>query len=213
MALQYIKETQENNEVEESDAFSSIGLESSEGSIELNLHLMSVYQPNDNNTSVSISNGVTSRKLLIYNAVIGEEAGKRVVIDSAASTVYLNEGIAEKLGASVTKIKPRKVNVTGKNVVMVNGIVSFEMKLGDLPKKTVTAYTIPLGTGINLILGLPWLKKYNSRVDWQLCSFEFNKNRQHHMLWPARPTPNIRIASPEEFMEFMEELASLFIIH
>ena len=213
MALQHTEETQGNKEVEESDAFSSTGSESSEGSIELNLHLMSAYQPNDNNTSVSVSNGVTSRKLPIYNAVIGEEAGKRVVIDSAASTVYLDEGMAEKLGASVTKIKPRKVSVAGKNVVMVNGIVSFEMKLGDLPKETVTAYTIPLGTGIDLILGLPWLEKHNPRVDWRLCSFEFNRNGRRHMLWPARPTPNIRIASPEEFAEFMDESASLFVIH
>ena len=33
------------------------------------------------------------------------------------------------------------------------------------------------------------------------------------MLWPARPTPNIRIASAEEFAEFMDESASLYVIH
>ena len=96
--------------------------------------------------------------------------------------------MTEKLGASVTKIKLRKVNVAGKNVVMVNRIVSFEMKLGDLPKETVMTYTIPLGTGIDLIPSLPWVEKHNPRVDWRLCSFKFNRNGRRHMLWPAKMT-------------------------
>ena len=105
---------------------------------------MSTYQPNENGTSVSAHNGVSSRKLPIYEAAIEGEMGGRIVIDSAASTLYVDEGMVERLGGNkVTRIKPKKVNVAGKNVVMVNGIVTFEMKLGDLPKETVTAYTIP----------------------------------------------------------------------
>ena len=116
---------------------------------------MSTYKPNEDSTSVTVANCITSRKLPIYSAAIEGETGGRVVIDSAASTLYLDEGMAERIGGTVTRIKPKKVNVAGKNVVMVNGIVSFEMKLGDLPKETITAYTIPLGSGIDLILGLP----------------------------------------------------------
>src|SRR5271170_6251918 len=150
------------NDIAETESLSSAYSES-EYSDELNLHLMSTYQPNGDNTSVSVSNGITSRKLPIYSAVIEGESGGRVVIDSAASTLYLDEGKAERLGGTVTRIKPKKVNVAGNNVVMVNGIVSFDMKLGDLPMEKITAYTIPLGTGIDLILGLPWLEKHNPR--------------------------------------------------
>jgi hypothetical protein len=48
-----------------------------------------------------------------------------------------------------------------REVVMVNGVITFEMKLGDLPKETISAYTFPLSS-VDLILGLPWLQKVQS---------------------------------------------------
>lgn len=210
MALQQHEDTRDDET--DTESLSSSTESGSDDSDELNLHLMSTYKPNKDNTSVTATNGITSRKLPIYHAVVGGETGGRIVIDSAASTLYLDEGMAERIGGTVTRIKPKRVNVAGKNVVMVNGIVSFEMKLGDLPKETITAYTIPLGTGIDLILGLPWLEKHNPRVDWRSHSFEFNRNGRRYMLWPAKPTPNIRIVPPEEFAKFTDKSTSLYLI-
>ena len=118
------------------------------------LNLMSTYEFNHDQTSVTSKNDVTSKKLPVYDIVMnGEEHGKSV-IDSGASTIYLNEKKAEKLGLKVTKIKPRRVKVADKDTVMVDDYATLEIKVEDLPKETITAYTFPLGS-IDLILGLP----------------------------------------------------------
>ena len=176
------------------------------------LNLMSTYEFNHDHTSVKSNNGLISRKLPVYDSRLNDEPAK-TIIDCGASTLFVNEDMAKKMGASVTKIrKPRKVNVAGKRVIMIDGFCTFEMKLGDLPVETVTAYTFPLGTGIDLILGLPWLAKHNPHIDWQLCSAEFNRNGRRYMLWPAKPMPTIKIASPDEFAEFVDKSTSLYLI-
>jgi transposase InsO family protein len=176
------------------------------------LNLMSTYEFNHDHTSVKSSNGLSSRKLPVYESRLNDEPAK-TIIDCGASTLFLNEDMAKKMGAIVSKIrKPRKVNVAGKRVVMIDGFCTFEMKLGDLPVETVTAYTFPLGTGIDLILGLPWLEKHNPHIDWKLCSLEFNRSGRRYMLWPAKPTPNIKIASPDEFAQFVDKSTSLYLI-
>ena len=146
-----------------------------------NLNLMSTYEFNHNQTSVTADNGIMSKKLPVYDLVLnGTEPGKSV-IDSCASSLYFNEKTAEKMGLEVTKIKPRKVKVADKDIVLVNGFCTFEMKIGDLPKETITAYTFPLGS-IDLILGLPWLQKHNPHTDWKNLTFEFNRNGRQYML-------------------------------
>jgi hypothetical protein len=56
------------------------------------LNLMSTYEFNHNQTSVTSNNGVMSKKLPVYDVIFngGEESGKSVV-DSGASTLYINE--------------------------------------------------------------------------------------------------------------------------
>ena len=85
------------------------------------------------------------------------------------------------------------------------------MKLRNLPVETVTTYTFPLGS-VDLVLGLPWLIKHNPRVDWPTLSYEFIRNGRRYFLWPAKPTPSIRIASPEDFRSFVDKSTSLYII-
>src|ERR1700737_2085722 len=159
---------------------------------EESLNLMSTYEFNHDQTSVTSNNGVMSKKLPVYDVVFnGEESGKSVV-DSGASTLYINESKAEKMGLKVTRIKPRKVKVADKDVVMVNGYCTFDMKIGDLPKETITAYTFPLGS-MDLILGLPWLQKHNPRTDWENLTFEFTRNGRRFMLWRLKAVSDIRI--------------------
>ena len=174
-------------------------------------HLMSTYEYNHDKTSVTADNGIKSTKLPVYSLVLNDKHTGKSVVDCGASTVYFNETTAKNLGLEVTKIKPRKVKVADKDTVMVNGYCTFEAKIGDLPKETITAYTFPLGT-IDLILGLPWLQKHNPHTDWNKLTFEFNRNGRRYMLWPAKPVPDIRIASPEEFASFVDGDTSFFLI-
>ena len=174
-------------------------------------HLMSTYQYNPDKTSVTTSNGIRSTKLSVYDVVFnGEELGKSVV-DSCASTFYFKDTMAKRIGTKIIKIKPKKVRIADKDVVMVDGYCTFEAKIGDLAKETITAYTFPLGS-VDLILGLPWLQKHNPRTDWQKLTFEFDRNGRRYMLWPAKPTPKICIVSPDEFASFVDNATSFFLI-
>jgi hypothetical protein len=88
------------------------------------------------------------------------------------------------------------LKVADRDLVMVDGYATLEIKVGDLPKETITAYTFPLGS-IDLILGLPWLQKHNPHTDWKNLTFRFTRNGRQYMLWPSKPAPTIRIATPE----------------
>ena len=174
-------------------------------------HLMSTYEYNHDKTSVTASNGITSTKLPVYSVVLNGQQTGRSIVDSCASTLFFNETTAKNMGLEITLIKPKKVKIGDKQIVMVNGYCTVEAKIGDLPKERITAYTFPLSS-IDLILGLPWLQKHNPRTDWRNLTFEFNRNGRRYMLWPAKPTPDIRIASPEEFASFIDKDTSFFLI-
>ena len=77
------------------------------------LNLMSTYEYNHDETSVTASNGLMSKKLPVYDLVIDGIHGKSVV-DSNAFTIYLSEKKATQLGLNITRIKPRKVKVADK---------------------------------------------------------------------------------------------------
>ena len=175
------------------------------------LNLMSTYEFNHDKTSVIVNNSIKSTKLPVYDLVLNEEQSGKSVIDCGATTLYLNETTAKNMGLEISKIKPRKVKVADKDIVVIDSYCTFEAKIGDLPKETITAYTFPLGS-IDLILGLPWLQKHNPHTDWRKFTFEFNRNGRRYMLWPAKPVPDIRIASLEEFASFVDKDTSYFLI-
>ena len=56
------------------------------------------------------------------------------------------------------------------------------------------------------------MNKHNPYIDWRVCSVEFNRNGRRYILWPAKPTPKNRIASPEEFASFVDDTTSLYLI-
>ena len=86
------------------------------------------------------------------------ERSANVIVDNGATTIYISEGVAEKLGVPIQRVKPRTVSVADKEVVTVSGVMQFELKLGDLPTETICAYTFPLSK-VDVVLGLPWLQK------------------------------------------------------
>src|SRR5437667_12446758 len=71
--------------------------------------------------------------------------------------------------------------------------------------------TFPLGS-VDLVLGLPWLIKHNPRIDWPTLFYEFIRNGCRYFLWPAKPSPSIRITSPEDFRSFVDKSTSLYLI-
>ena len=57
-----------------------------------------------------------------------------------------------------------------------------------MPSERIIAYTFPLGN-IDLILGLPWLKKHRPRPDWDKDAYEFTRDGRRYMLYPQTMDP------------------------
>lgn len=128
------------------------------------------------------------------------------IIDSCASTYYVNSETVKRYPDIFTQtpIPPHGIQVGGKLRTRSTAIATFQLKVGLLPPETITAYVLPLGK-FDFVLGLPWLEKHNPHVDWKAKSYEFNRNGRTYLLHPARPPPNIRIVTPEEFRKFRKE--------
>jgi Integrase core domain/Zinc knuckle len=94
------------------------------------INLMSTYEVIKDETVVVKSPG--SVKLPIYDAVLDGKELSKTVIDGGATTQYISEKMAEQLGGKITRAKPRKVVIADKEVVMVNGITTFEYRPGPL---------------------------------------------------------------------------------
>ena len=115
------------------------------------------------------------------------------------------------MGLSVSRVAPRTVVVADKEKVQVNGIVTFDLQLDGLPTEKITAYTFPLSGGLDLILGLPWIKKHKPRVDWDKDGYEFTRNGRRYMLYPHRAPPKIKVAAKPEVNLHVLEPEMLFV--
>ena len=141
--------------------------------------------------------------LPIYDAEIGGTV-RKAIIDSGASTLYISQGTASELGLKTTKVKARRVKVADNSSCVVNKITTVDVKVGNLPTETLTAYVFSL-KDIDFVLGLSWLEKHNPHVDFRSKSYEFLRNGRKYILHPARKPAKIGVATPEEFRAFIQE--------
>jgi hypothetical protein len=136
-----------------------------------------------------------------------------MIFDTGATTEYLGEEAAKLAGAEIVPIAPRKIRVADKQLVTCNSIAKVEMKLGSLSPELITAYVLPMSK-IDLILGLPWLRKHNPHVDFHNMSFEFTKNGRKYTIYPAEAdrTSKLRIVDYDEFANYVDDSTELFLI-
>jgi hypothetical protein len=87
-----------------------------------------------------------------YDAEVGGTI-RKMHIDTGASTVYSSKRLADELDLKMTKIKARRVKVADNDRKIVDRITTVDIKLGNLPAETITAYVFPLKE-IDLVLGL-----------------------------------------------------------
>ena len=144
-----------------------------------------------------------STVLPIYDAEIGE-AMRKTIIDTGASTLYIGERIVKEMGLKTVRIKARRVKVADHSHCIVNRVATVDVKVGNLPTETITAYVFPL-KDIDLVLGLPWLEKHNPHVDFRQKSYEFSRNGRKYLLHPIGRSAKIRVASPEDFRTFIQD--------
>ena len=103
-------------------------------------------------------------KLPVYRGIINNQTNSKTIIDFGTTTIYIRDSLVQEQEFKVTKIPARTVIVANHDKIQVNGIVTIDMKLDGLPSERIIAYTFPVGN-IDLILGLPWLKKHRPHSD------------------------------------------------
>jgi len=139
-----------------------------------------------------------------YEAEIGGTTCK-MLIDTGATTVYVRARLVKELRLKTTKVKARRVKVADDDIKVVNKITTVDIKLGNLPVETLTAYVFPL-KDLDLVLGTPWLEKHNLHVDFHTKTYEFTRNGRRYTLYPPSSKPSkLRVVDPEEFRAFINE--------
>src|SRR5204862_5921094 len=141
--------------------------------------------------------------LPIYNAEIAGTT-RKAIIDSSASTLYISQRAVEELGLQMTHVKARRVKVADHSRCTVNRIATVDVKVGNLPTETLTAYVFPL-KDVDLVLGLSWLEKHNPYVDFCSKSYKFTCNSRYYTLHPARKPTKIHVIPSEDFRAFIHE--------
>src|SRR5579859_3201012 len=165
---------------------------------------MELYKLSADGTEAIKSSNPSSARLPVYGCDFKDGNVRKGIIDSGATSVYVNDKLVKKLGPPVTKIAPRKVRIADKEVVAVHSYTTIDVKIGDLPVESVTTYLFLLDD-IDLVLGLLWLQKHNPHMDWRTLSYEFTRNGRRYHLYPQKPAAKLRVAGPEEFNAFVEQ--------
>jgi hypothetical protein len=176
-------------------------------------NLVDFYELSEDGTEASVtdSTGILgSKKLPIYDRIVGNTPTP-TIIDSGCSTIFVSEEIAKKASLNIQPIALRRVRVADRHILMATGIATFEMKLENLPTEIITAYIFPLRR-IGLVLGLPWLSKHNSHMDFRTLSYEFTRNRRRYQLNLLMKELKLRLASPEECNAFRDDNTNFFLL-
>lgn len=93
-----------------------------------------------------------------------------VLIDSGASDNFINQRVANTLGLNKIKGKRRRVRLADESIVEVRDKYEIPLHLQSL-KFNVRCHALPLH--FDVILGIPWLRKVNPRIDWNLHKLQF----------------------------------------
>jgi len=96
----------------------------------------------------------------------------KMLIDTGATTIYISQRLVKELGLKTTKVKARKIKLGDGDNRVANEITTIGVKVGNLPTETLAAYVFPL-TDLDLVLGIPWMRKHNPHIDFNCHDCDF----------------------------------------
>ena len=139
-------------------------------------------------TFYEVEDGIVRRKgsktaLPVFEAKVNGVSTK-VVVDGGSTAEFIRTGFAETLGLAPRSSKAKKVRVADETKVVQSGRVHFDFKPSTLPLEKLTAHTFPL-KHFDLILGRPWLQKWNPHINWQTNTLEITRNSPTYQWHPS----------------------------
>uniref|UniRef100_A0A0W0G4X8 RNA-directed DNA polymerase n=1 Tax=Moniliophthora roreri TaxID=221103 RepID=A0A0W0G4X8_MONRR len=144
---------------------------------------------------------------LVYNNEVGK-VGTNALLDSGAGGLFMSPGKALELGLEQTKLPQRikvfNVDGTANKTAWITKSVTATYTVGT---KQLTDTFLISGLGSeDVILGLPWLRKYNPNVDWNTGRTEFPVKRYIKI---PRFTGVLDRETPEELIHRVDIRAKL----
>jgi len=116
------------------------------------------------------------KKLLTLPVDINRETEVKALIDSGASSNFMHEETAGRIGVKLTKRKePQPVkDIQGKTLGWIDSYAKVTMNI-DSHEEEIKFYIIPLGIH-GLVLGLPWLQKHDPEIKWSERKLRLNSS-------------------------------------
>ena len=154
---------------------------------------------------------IASSALSRYDANINGADGK-LVIDSRATTQFVNETMSHAIKAQIIVIPPRHVKVAGRGYIackIVNRVAVLVVKLGDASIERIYTYVITLEDP-GLIFRPGWLHKHNPIMDWTTDICEIVQNGRHYQVNSPKPVPRFKIqADKVHILHYLDDLSAM----
>ncbi|QRV82130.1 Retrotransposable element Tf2 protein [Ceratobasidium sp. AG-Ba] len=151
------------------------------------------------------------------SAIQGKPFSGWAMIDSGASSVFINEKIVQDFQLFKKKLdKPRRLKVIDGREIdsgKVEHYVTINLKIFE-HEEEVDAYVVNVGNH-DLVLGMAWLKCHNPAIDWDKKSLVFSspycsKNCLHTSPIVKSGEPDLEIAATSELPSRYSEFAKIF---
>jgi hypothetical protein len=130
----------------------------------------------------------TSEDLLVFRGRLGRQQVE-ILLDSGARGNFIRDTLATTLGLETTKNSDRKI-------ILADGATYIGRKIARVPLATGTYHDrmdfISAPITYDVILGLPWLIRYNPILDWQRrqLTFHTDDGKRHLLIAPGRVKNN-----------------------
>ena len=116
--------------------------------------------------------GAPAGSRLLYYPVLVRRQATQALLDSGASVNCIDSDLADKAGGVISQKAKGVLLYPDKRQADIKGITQLEVRAKGYREK-VTFWVVK-GLGIPMLLGEPWLRSWNPKINWQTKDMTFS---------------------------------------
>ena len=116
---------------------------------------------------------------LLYYPVTVRRWPTQTLLDSGASVNCIDEALADKAGGVITHRAKGVLLYPDKRKADVRGVAEIEVRARGYHEKV--SFWVVRGLGVPMLLGEPWLRSWNPKINWQTKELTFSDG----VVWKA----------------------------
>ena len=144
---------------------------------------------------------------LLYYPVKLNKKNVSVMLDSGASVNCIDEQLVATLGGVVKRESPGTLFYPDQRPAEVKGTTEFELSTKGFQDRVL--FWVVAGLGVAALLGEPWLRRWNPRIDWRTQELQFSDG----VIWkPVRTSTEggekkgaWKKATKKEMVQFLQQ--------